>query len=159
MTNPSPPGLRHDSNSIAKLVREDVRRQTQYLTQTNRPSSSGVHSNRNRRTTDGLPICNKCDKVGHIARNCRAGGMQHQLPQIPQHNFQVRPSMQHQRKLHLSIIHIFVLACNTSLRRDPSLIQTFVLMLPRSILNKGKLPTTHLIQNRETNGCFLIPRR
>ena len=92
----SPPGSLHDSNNIAKLVREEVRRQTQYLTQTNRPSSSGVPSNRNRRTTDGLPICNKCKKVGHIARNCRAGGIQHQLPQVSQYNFHIHPSMQHQ---------------------------------------------------------------
>ena len=96
--HPSPPGPMHDPNSIAKLVREEVRRQTQYLTQTNRPSSTGVPSNRNRRTTDGLPICNKCNKVGHIARNCRAVGVQNQLPQVSQHDFHVRPRMQYQRQ-------------------------------------------------------------
>jgi len=95
--HPSPSGPRNDSNSIAKLVREEVRRQTQYLTQANRPSNSGVPSTRNRRTTDGLPICNKCDKVGHIARNCRGGRMQ-QFEQAPQYNSHTRPSMQRQHQ-------------------------------------------------------------
>ena len=92
--HPSPSDPRNDPNSIAKLVREEVRRQTQYLTQANRPSNSGVPSTRNRRTTDGLPICNKCNKVGHIARNCRAARMQH----VPQHNSHIRPSMQRQHQ-------------------------------------------------------------
>ena len=95
--HPSPFGPRTDSNSIAKLVREEVRRQTQYLTQANRPSNSGVPSTRNRRTTDGLPICNNCNKVGHIARNCRAGRMQH-FEQGPQHNSHTRPGMQRQHQ-------------------------------------------------------------
>ena len=55
--HPSPSAPRNDPNSIAKLVREEVRRQTQYLTQANHPSNSGVPSTRNRHTTDGLPIC------------------------------------------------------------------------------------------------------
>ena len=95
--HPSPFGPTTDSNSIAKLVREEVRRQTQYLTQANRPSNSGVPSTRNRRTTDGLPNCNNCNKVGHIARNCRAGRMQH-FEQSPQHNSHTRPGMQRQHQ-------------------------------------------------------------
>ena len=96
----SPPRLRHDSDQIEKLVREEVRRQTQFLTPTRRSSNSGMPSTRNRRTTDGLPICNKCDKVGHIARNCRAGSMQHQPIQVPQYPSHVRPNMSHQYNPH-----------------------------------------------------------
>ena len=81
-----------------KLVWEDVRRQTQYLTAKHCPLNSDVPSTRNHSTTEGLPIYNQGNKFGHIARNCRAGGMQHQPPQGHQYNSHVRPSMQHQRK-------------------------------------------------------------
>ena len=57
-------------------------------------------STRNRRTTDGLLICNKCDKVGHIARNCRAGSMQRQPIQVPQYPSHARPNMSHQYNPH-----------------------------------------------------------
>ena len=69
-----------NSDEISKLVREEVRRQTRFLLPNNGPANSGIPSNRNRRTTDGLPICNNCDKVGHIARNCRSH------PRQPTHN-------------------------------------------------------------------------
>lgn len=89
----------YDRDHVAKLVQEEVRRQTRFMApaSVNRPSNSGLPSSRNRRTTDGLPICNKCDKVGHIARNCRAGDLQHQFPQGPQYNnAHIRPDLQHQ---------------------------------------------------------------
>ena len=70
-------GLQHDSDLLTKLVRDEVRRQTRFMTPLTRPSNSGVPSARNRRTTDGLPICNKCNKVGHIARNCRMSTFPH----------------------------------------------------------------------------------
>jgi hypothetical protein len=87
-----------DRDQVAKLVQEEVWQQTRLMAPApiNRPSNSGMPSGRNRRTTDGLPICNKCDKVGHIARNCRAGGLQHHVPQGPQYNLYIRPDMQHQ---------------------------------------------------------------
>jgi hypothetical protein len=59
--------------------------------------------------------------------------------------------------IYLSTTHMSVLACNISPHGDPSIIHLFVLMLPHSILNKGVLVITRSIQNRETNGCFLIP--
>ena len=103
---PSPSRLRHDSGHIEKLVREEVRRQTQFLTTpTSRSSNSGVPSIRNRRTTDGLPICNKCDKVGHIARNCRAGSMQRQPIQTPPYPLHVRPNAPHQYNPHVRPVH------------------------------------------------------
>lgn len=77
------PGPRHDSDHIAQLVRDEVRRQTRFMMQMNRQANSGVPSTRNRRTTDGLPICNKCDKIGHIARNCTS-----QHPPSPSHQHQ-----------------------------------------------------------------------
>ena len=64
------PGPRHDSGHIAQLVRDEVRRQTRFMMQINQQANSGVPSTRNCRTTDSLPICNKCGKIGHIARNC-----------------------------------------------------------------------------------------
>ena len=63
----------YNSHEIAKLVQDEVRRQTQFLSLRGRPSRTGIPSSRNRRTTDGIPICNKCNKVGHIARNCQSG--------------------------------------------------------------------------------------
>ncbi len=60
------------------------------MTPTTRPSHSGIPSVRNRRTTDGLPICNKCDKVGHIARSCRSSGNPHATH--PLHNQTFRPN-------------------------------------------------------------------
>ena len=47
------------------------------MTPLTRPSNSGVPSTRNRRTPDGLPICNKCNKIGHIGRNCRISTFPH----------------------------------------------------------------------------------
>ena len=83
-------GPRHDSDHLAKLVRDEVRRQTRFIAPTTRPSYSGVPSFCNRRTTDGLPICNKCDKVGHIARSCRSIGNPHATH--PLHNQTFRPN-------------------------------------------------------------------
>lgn len=86
---PTPPGPRHDTEQISKLIEQEVRRQTRFMTPTNRASNSGVPSSRNRRTTDGLPICNKCDKIGHIARNCRAENMRnHEFSQRTQYDQQ-----------------------------------------------------------------------
>ena len=47
-------GPRHDSDHLAKLVRDEVRRQTRFIAPTTRPSNSGVPSFRNLRTADGL---------------------------------------------------------------------------------------------------------
>ena len=74
-------GRLYNSNDIAKLVQDEVRRQTRFVAHTNWPSNTGVPSSRNRRTTDGIPICNKCNKVGHIARNCRS--VEEQVPPMP----------------------------------------------------------------------------
>ena len=60
---------------------------------------------RNRRTTDGWPIRNKCDKVGHIARNCRAGSMQRQPIQVPPYPLHVRPNAPHQSNPHVRPVH------------------------------------------------------
>jgi hypothetical protein len=50
-------GPQHDSSEmIAKLVRDEARRQTQFVAPTNRPSNTGIPSSRNRRTTDGIPM-------------------------------------------------------------------------------------------------------
>ena len=105
-----------DRDQVAKLVQEEVWQQTRLMAPApiNRPSNSGMPSGRNRRTTDGLPICNKCDKVGHIARNCRAGGLQHHFPQGP------------------NIICISILTCNISPCEYPSTIHTFA--LPSNIM-------------------------
>ena len=98
---PSPrtpmPGLQHDSDLLAKLVRDEVRRQTSFMTPPSRPSNSGVPSARNRCTTDALPICNKCNKVGHIARNCRTSTFSHPTgitynPAVRQHAQTLQPS-------------------------------------------------------------------
>ena len=90
-------GLQHDSDLLAKLVRDEVRRQTSFMTPPSRPSNSGVPSARNRRTTDGLPICNKCNKVGHIARNCRTSTFSHPTgiiykPAVRQHAQTLQPN-------------------------------------------------------------------
>ena len=45
---------------------QNVRHQTRFMMQMNRKANSGARSTRNRRTTDGLPICNKANKIGHI---------------------------------------------------------------------------------------------
>ena len=61
----------------------------------NRPSNSGMPSNRNRRTTDGLPICNKCDRIGHIARNCSTGASpRHQRQRVPHYDSSFRSDRQ-----------------------------------------------------------------
>ena len=67
--------LQHDSDLLTKLVRDEV--QTRFMTPLTRPSISGVPSTRNRCTTDGIPICNRCNKAGHIARNCRISTFPH----------------------------------------------------------------------------------
>jgi hypothetical protein len=56
----------------SQISLDEVRRQTQFVARTNRPSNTGIPSSRNRRTIDGIPICNKCNRVGQIARNCRS---------------------------------------------------------------------------------------
>ena len=81
---------RHDLDHLTKFVRDEVRRQTRFMAPTTRPSNSGAPSVRNRRTTDGLPICNKCDKVCHIARSCRSSGNPHATR--PLHNQTFRPN-------------------------------------------------------------------
>lgn len=140
---------------LAKLVREEVRRQTQYLTQTNRPWSSGVPSNCNRHTTDGLPICNKCNKVDHIACNCRAGGIQHQLPQVSQYNFHIHPSMQHQISSQFNsytrpgMQHQSVQRPQFNSNNHPD----------GPTFNPQQWRTANNPFNPETNGCFFIPGR
>lgn len=48
-----------------------IKQVTQHPYFTNQPSSgSGSDLNRNKRTRNGDPICNICQKVGHIARYC-----------------------------------------------------------------------------------------
>ena len=95
----SPPGIRPPSDSInsseiTKLVEEEFRCQTRFLAPTNRPPNKGIPSSRNRRTTDGLPICNNCDKVGHITRNCRNHPRQPPRNQIPTQNQTQQTSQQ-----------------------------------------------------------------
>ena len=70
----------YNRDQVAKLVQAEVRRQTRFIAPVpiNRPSNSDMPSSRNRRT------CNKCDKVAHIARYCRAGGLQHHFPKKSQ---------------------------------------------------------------------------
>jgi hypothetical protein len=120
----------------------------------NRTSNSGMPSSRNRHTTDGLPICNKCDKVGHIARNCKAGGLLHHFPQCPQYNSYFRPDMQHQPPRVPSTIHMFALPSNI---KCVSTIFKSVTMLQHSFLNKGVPLPIHFNQSRETSSSFLIP--
>ena len=97
----------------------------------------------NCRTTDGLPICNKCDKVGNIARNCRAGSMQRQPIQVPSYPLHVRPNAQHQYNPHVRPVH------NSHIRPDD----------PTFNPHHKHTGTTHSTQGRETNCRFFIPGR
>ena len=167
----------YDREQVAKLVQEEVRRQTRFMAPApiNRPSNSVMPSSRNRRTTDGLPICNKCDKVGHIARNCRAGGLQHHFPQGPKYNSYIRPDMQHQppqgpkynsyirpgmQHQHPRVPqhHSYVnrpgkqhqaLQYNSQIRYDA----------PTFVSQQARTTTNPFQRSRETSSSFLIPGR
>ena len=116
--HPSPSDPRSDPNSIAKLVREELRRQTQYLTQANRPSNSGVPSTRNRRTTDGLPFATNVIKlvILLVTVELRECNMFLSIIHISV------PACNASINFHLNIIPIYIRACNISLHRGPSII-------------------------------------
>ena len=80
----------HDIEAIKKeiitAVRDEIRRDAPQNTPPHRqgsgPASAGNNRyprresrGRNLRTTDGQPICNSCQKVGHVARYCKESGM------------------------------------------------------------------------------------
>ena len=60
------------------------------------PGVQNVSRGRNLRTTDGQPICNSCQRVGHVSKYC---SFRSQFPVSPpsgqyQHQFQPQPSFQ-----------------------------------------------------------------
>ena len=66
--------------SLVKEIRGNKRQQNQFSANAPRPNfyrairrsaqNRNAVTGRNLRTTDGQPICNKCNRVGHIARLC-----------------------------------------------------------------------------------------
>ena len=66
--------------SLVKEIRGNKRQQNQFSANAPRPNFYGTIrrsaqnrnavTGRNLRITDGQPICNKCNRVGHIARLC-----------------------------------------------------------------------------------------
>ena len=124
-------GLQHDSDLLAKLVRDEVRRQTSFMTPPSRPSNSGVPSARNRRTTDGLPICNKCNKVGVIVEPVLFRIQQVSLTTLQSDNMRKRFN---QIVLPSAPMHLLLEA------------------------NQG-LPTHFITSSQETSPCFSMPGR
>ena len=55
----------------AKFAREGQKPEKGKFSQQQRKGYSGARG-RNLRTTDGQPICNNCQRVGHVARYCRS---------------------------------------------------------------------------------------
>ena len=62
--------FKNDIIAAIKIRLRDAHRSSQSSNQTKfRPPGARVRG-RNLRTTDGCPICNICNQVGHIARYC-----------------------------------------------------------------------------------------
>ena len=68
---------------IAQIVSQQIR---QELRRTNNSQFNRAPPNRNRRSFDGRPICDYCNKVGHIAYACRQRLSQNRDPRIPNYN-------------------------------------------------------------------------
>ena len=75
----SPQGNMIDKTEVMQMIRQELRRTNQ--NQTNR-----TPQNRSRRSFDGRPICDYCNKVGHIAYACRQRLSQNRDPRIPNYN-------------------------------------------------------------------------
>ena len=86
----------------------------------NRPSNSGMPSSRNRRTTDGLPTYNKCDKFSHRGPN---------IIRISVLTCNISPR---EFSVPASTIHMFALPSNTKCIKTTL---KSVTMFPESFLN------------------------
>ena len=73
------PLTRHD---VTQIIRQELRR-------TNNRTNTQLQ--RGRRTFDGRPICDFCQKPGHVMAVCRQRLNQRQDPRIPGHNRSPRP--------------------------------------------------------------------
>ncbi len=64
----------------------------------NRQNRQGSARGRNLRTRDGRPICNRCQGIGHVARNCATPQPQSNMfsPQPPRFQYQPRFNQQQQ---------------------------------------------------------------
>ena len=97
-----------DSSYVTRQEFLNSQNQLSRLSQSNRTSSfdSNLPSMRNRRSTDGRPICNRCNQVGHVASRCFVNlNRQTFTPRsqsfnyVPRQNFQnVRQNFQNNTK-------------------------------------------------------------
>ena len=80
-------------SSIRSLIQTELRRALagNYSRADSRPSGTGYNGgrfdnrNRNRRTPDGHPICNTCNRRGHTSYNCRSLKQPQRDPRLPDH--------------------------------------------------------------------------
>jgi hypothetical protein len=142
----------YDRDQVAKLVQEEEWRQTRFmaLAPISRTSNSVMPSSRDRRTRDGLPICNKCDKVSHIARNCRAGDLKHHFQLGPKYKSYIRPDMRHQPP-RVPQHHLYVRPVYSTTYKS-------VTMLQHSFLNTGVPVAIHFNRSRETSRAASLYR-
>ena len=61
-----------DSSYVTRQEFQRLQNQLSRLSQSNRPLpfDTNISPMRNRRSTDGRPICNRCNQVGHVASRC-----------------------------------------------------------------------------------------
>ena len=70
-------------DDIAQIVSQQIR---QELRRTNQNQTNRTPQNRGRRSFDGRPICDYCNKVGHVAYACRQRLNRNHDPRIPTYN-------------------------------------------------------------------------
>ena len=86
---------------IVQIIRQELRRTNIGLTFPNQNRATS-NAGRNRRTFDGRPICNYCQKIGHISSVSPTIRTKHRGPSNPKHTFKLskefRPSSFSARK-------------------------------------------------------------